>query len=98
MNNEHLFNSFGKIAGKMNDMYVIPQELASIGLNMRVLTDKGITKRIAAGDLIYYEDGCISLTNENFNKRILVCYGTLIDQFRIKVKDLKTGEESIIQL
>lgn len=98
MKHESLFASFSKIAGRMNEMYVIPQELASIGLNMCVLTDKGITKRIAAGDLIYYENGCISLTNENFNKKILVCYGTLIDQFRIKVEDLKTGEQSIINL
>lgn len=82
----------------MISMYVIPQVLGAIWLNIPVLTDQGVKRRITKGMKINYKDGLISLTDDSFNYLILECYGTLVDQFKIKVENLETKEQSIIQL
>jgi len=83
---------------QINDLYTNPRELAAIWLNHAVATNEGKTVRICPGMRIMYEDERISLNAETFNKLILTCYGTSYDQFKIKVRDIETGIESIIAL
>lgn len=92
---KELFKDIGK---GMYDLYCSPHELAAIWLNMPINTDKGITCRLAPEALIHYENGHISATRNDFNYKVLICYGTLIDQFRIKVLNLETGIEELISL
>ena len=87
-----------KLFGSIGDLYSSPRELGAIWLTQPVATNEGKTVRIAPGMQIHYENDCISLNAETFNKEILTCYGTLVNQFRIKVKDLDTGIESMITL
>lgn len=89
---------FKDISNGMYEMYCNPHELAAIWLNMPILTDKGITVRLAPGAKIRYDEGYISAIRKDFNYKVLVCYGTLIDQFRIKVLNLETGIEEMLTL
>lgn len=92
---KELFKDIGK---GMYDLYCSPHELAAIWLNMPINTDKGITCRLAPNALIRYDEGHISVTRDDFNYKVLVCYGTLIDQFKIKVLNLITGTEEMIAI
>jgi hypothetical protein len=95
---ESLFETFADFNKGIYELYENPHKLAAIWLNKPVLTDEGITLRIRKGHKINYADGYISATDNNFNKEILECYGTLINQFSLLVKDLKTGIEERIKL
>jgi len=82
----------------ISDLYTSPHELAAIWLNHAVATNEGLKVRIAPGMQLQIENDRISLNAETFNKVIVTCYGTSIDQFKIKVRDINTGIESIIAL
>lgn len=95
---ESLFESFADIGKAIYELYENPHKLAAIWLNKPVLTDEGITIRIRKGHKVTYNNGDMSATDSNFNKEILECYGTMINQYSIIVKDLKTGIEERIKL
>lgn len=65
---------------------------------MPIMTNEGIKVRICAGMLVSFYDGLLSNSRTDFNYKILVCYGTLIDQFKIKVLNLETGLKEMIAL
>lgn len=90
-----LFKDIGK---GMYELYCNPHELEAIWLNQPIMTDYGLKIRITKGMQLRYDNGEYSNSRKDFNYEILCCYGTLIDQFRIKVLNLEKGTEEIIKL
>lgn len=85
------FKSLGKL-------YTEQRELAAIWLEKPVQTAKERTVRITDGMLVTIENGkLVDCTGEPTHK-ILMCLGTLVNQFQIVVSGLKDNQLSTINL
>ena len=78
--NDDIFERLTEALKDANDLLIKPMELAAIWLNERinVMTPQGVslTQRIAEGDIIEMTNGEITGGN-NFNTRIMACYGNI---------------------
>ncbi len=94
---ENLFNLFGD---SMNWLYSEPRELAAIWVEKHIITGQGRTCRIAPDATIAVKDGAIiDVTSDSpATHKVILCHGTLVNQFEITAVSLTDGQPTIIKL
>lgn len=89
---------FEPIAALINPADIPVMPLAAIWLNEPLMTDKGLTKRITAGDLVFIENGELKDCMSKPTHEITGCYGKPTSDFYLTLIDLKTQELIKIQI
>lgn len=82
----------------LNRLYTEQQELAAIWLEKPVQTASERTCRITAGHLVTIDNGKLVDCTGKPTHKIIMCIGTLCNQFEITVIDLITSEPMQVKL
>ena len=92
-----MLNSF--IQG-LNSLYTQQMELAAIWLPYSVVTGEGKTHRLAPNATVYIDNGKLSnvTTATPATHKIIMCMGTLVNQFELTLIDLSTNEPLQIKI
>jgi len=91
----NLFETMAK-----NPLYTDQMELAAIWLPYSVATGEGNTHRIAPNATVYIEDGKLAHVTANTpaTHKVIMCMGTLINQFELTLINLITNEPTQIKI
>ena len=93
-------NPFDNIFKGIGDLYTEQRELAAIWLENPIMTVEGKTVRLAPDALVKVTDGkLIHLPEgEHPTHKVIMCLGTLVNQFQIVVIDLETNIPETIKI
>ncbi len=82
----------------LNKLHTEQTELAAIWLQKPLQTKMERTCRITAGQLVKVENGKLIDCNDEATHKIILCVGTLYNQFEVTVIDLITNEPLQIKI
>lgn len=89
-------NIFDSVAN--NTLYTDQMELAAIWLPYSVVTGQGATHRIAPEATVSIKGGKLVDVEGKATHKVIMCIGTLINQFELTLIDLATNEPLQIKL
>jgi len=94
-------NPLDKFFEFLNSLHTVQRELAAIWYHRPIITaNHGMSRKIEAGDLVRIEDGKLADCGEGkpATHKIILCMGTLYNNFELTLTDIKTNEPLILKL